>query len=111
MNYMLLLTPAGHLILRESDNDEVVAFDSWMKRVVAGFAGGGPAGLFALAAVKPDSPPPVSFIFWRYFAGKYLTELCRPPELAGDAIPSVELPTPGELATMLLSIPPSGLER
>lgn len=25
MNYMLLLTPAGHLILRESDNDAAAA--------------------------------------------------------------------------------------
>ncbi len=106
MNQTLLLTPAGHLILRERDKDEAVVLDGWTKKVVAGFEAGGPAGLFALAASRPDTPPPVSFTFWREFAGKYLVELCRTPELVGDTLPPVELPTPGELATMILSIPP-----
>jgi len=106
MNHTLILTPAGHIILRENDKDEAVALDSWTRKVVAGFASGGPAGLFALAAGRPDTPPPISFTFWRDFAGKYLTELCRTPEIAGDTLPPVELPTQAELATMILSIPP-----
>ncbi|MEA1927735.1 MAG: DEAD/DEAH box helicase [Candidatus Auribacterota bacterium] len=106
MNHTLALTPSGHLLLRENGEEEKTVLDSWMKKVVVGFASSGSAGLFALAAARPDIPPPPVFIFWRDFAGKYLTELCRQPEMAGDSLPPVAPPAFGELSTLLLSIPP-----
>ena len=106
MNYDLTLTPTGRLRLREVDDDSGAAPDTWMKRVAAAFSSSQAAGLFALAAARPDAPPPPSFCFWRDFACRYLTQLCRTPELAGKQLDPIEPPLESDLATMLLSAPP-----
>jgi len=51
-------------------------------------------------------PPSPSFSFWRDFACRYLTQLCRTPEFVGELLNPVEPPFESELATMLLSAPP-----
>ncbi|MCF7708202.1 MAG: DEAD/DEAH box helicase [Verrucomicrobia bacterium] len=107
MDYNLSLTPAGHLRLQEvygGDSDGETG--AWMKRVVAGFAGSQAAGLFALAATRPDMPTPAPFSFWRDFSCLYLTQLCRTPEVAGDRISPIEPPVESDLASLLLSAPP-----
>jgi non-specific serine/threonine protein kinase len=107
MNYDLTLTPAGHLRLQEGGDESSGATpDAWIKRVAAGFSSSQAAGLFALAATRPDAPPPPAFSFWRDFACRYLTQLCRTPESAGIWIDPIEPPSESELATMLLSAPP-----
>jgi non-specific serine/threonine protein kinase len=102
--YEFALTPAGRLLLRESEG--AVKPDAWMKRVADAFSAGHVAGLFALAATRPDTPPHPSFLFWRDFVCQYLTRLCRTPEFAGDMIEPIEPLTPADVATMLLSAPP-----
>ena len=104
MNYDLILTPAGHLLLRDVEGCDDP--DAWMKRAVAAFSSSQAAGLFALATTKPDTPPSPSFSFWRDFACRYLTELCRTPESAGDRHDPIDPPVPAEMATTLLSAPP-----
>jgi len=106
VNYDLALTPAGRLLLREGEDDGVTTPDAWMKRVAAAFSASHSAGLFSLAATRPDAPPPPSFPFWRDFACRYLTQLCRTPESAGNRLDPIDLPSEAELATMLLSAPP-----
>ncbi|MDP8215450.1 MAG: DEAD/DEAH box helicase [Candidatus Euphemobacter frigidus] len=106
MNYTLALTPAGRLLIREREEGETAAPDGWITRVIAGFSLSASAGLFALAATRPDAPPPASFAFWRDFAGNYLTELCRTPEFAADYLQPVDPPPPAEMASMFLGAPP-----
>jgi non-specific serine/threonine protein kinase len=106
MNYDLTLTPAGHLRLREGSDDNGQVPDTWMKRVAVAFSSSQPGGLFALAATRPATPPPPSFAFWRDFACRYLTQLCRTPESIGDRLHPIEPPVESELATLLLSAPP-----
>ncbi|MBL0712130.1 MAG: ATP-dependent helicase, partial [Desulfosarcina sp.] len=106
MDYDLKLTPTGRLRLLEGSNDTEAAPDAWMKRVAAAFSSSSAEGLFALAATKPDAPPPSSFSYWRDFARRYLTQLCRRPESVGKPLPPIEPPFESELATMLLSAPP-----
>jgi len=106
MNYDLALTPAGRLHLREAHDDSGATPDAWMKRVAAAFWSSQAEGLLALAATRPDAPPSPSFSFWRDFACRYLTQLCRTPESVGRRIDPIEPPLESELATMLLSAPP-----
>ena len=106
MNYDLSLTPMGRLRLRESDDDSGPAPDAWMKRVAASFSSSQAAGLLALAATRPDAPPPPSFSFWREFACRYLTQLCRTPESGASRVDPIEPPVESELAAMLLNVPP-----
>ena len=106
MNYHLILTPAGRLRLREGDNDSSFAPDAWIKRVVAAFSSSQALGLFSLAASRPDTPLSPVFSFWRDFACRYLTQLCRTPESVGKHIDPVDPPVESELAALLLSAPP-----
>ena len=104
MDYDLVLAPSGHLLLREAEGSGEP--DAWMKRAVAAFSSSQAAGLFSLAATRPDTPPSPSFSFWRDFACRYLTELCRTPEFAVDCLDPIDPPIPAKIATTLLSAPP-----
>ena len=106
MSRELILTPAGHLLLREDEAERTDGPNAWMKRVVDAFLSCQAAGLFALAATRPDTPPSPSLSFWRDFACRYLTRLCRTPEFAGDRLDPIDPPVPAEVATILLSVPP-----
>ncbi|MFH1732474.1 MAG: DEAD/DEAH box helicase [Planctomycetota bacterium] len=106
VGYDLVLTPAGRLLLREGEANGAEASDAWTKRAAAAFASCGAAGLFSLAATRPDAPPPPSFSFWRDLACRYLTELCRTPESAGDRLDPIKPPPESELVPMVLSAPP-----
>ena len=103
LNSDLKLTPAGRLQLVESDD---AATDIWMRRVAAGFSSSAAEGLFALAAEKPDAPPPPTFSFWRDFACRYMTRLCRTPESGSRQVDPIEPPEESELSALLLSAPP-----
>lgn len=105
MDYEMKLTPAGHLILTETDTGDTPPY-SWMKRVVAAFSASQAEGLFTLAATQPPVPPPAAFGYWREFAGRYLTEFCRTPVLDGQSLEPIESPDETELSSLLLSVPP-----
>jgi non-specific serine/threonine protein kinase len=101
----LKLTPAGRLHLIE-DDEAASAPEIWTRRVAAGFSTSAAEGLFALAAEKPDLPPVPAFSFWRDFACRYMTQLCRTPECAARHIDPIEPPVESELSALLLSAPP-----
>jgi non-specific serine/threonine protein kinase len=96
----------GRLRLREGDDDSGTPPDTWTKRVAAAFSTSQSAGLFALAATRPGVPPPPSLSYWRDFACRYLTQLCRTPESVDKGLKPIEPPFESELATMLLSVAP-----
>jgi non-specific serine/threonine protein kinase len=106
MSAELTLTPAGRLLLREGDSAEAAPASAWMKRVVAAFSSSQAAGLFSLAAARPDVPVAPSLSFWRDFACRYLTRLCRTPEFAGQQLNAIAPPCESELAALVLSAPP-----
>ncbi len=102
----LSLTPAGRLRLAAGGDDAEAIPDAWAKRVAAAFSSSQAAGLFALAATRPEAPPPSPELsFWRDFACSYLTQLCRTPESAGNRIDPVEPPPESALAALMLSAP------
>ena len=112
--YNLAISPAGRLHLRETSGPD--ASDSpptgWMRRVVDAFHSSESAGLFALAATKPETPPGPVFAYWRGYASRYLSELRRVPEPARPGLdpanPSapIDPPAEAELMSELLSVPP-----
>jgi len=106
ISYDVMLTPAGRLLLREGEDHGGATPDAWTKMALAAFSASQAAGLFSLASTRLDTPPPAAFSFWRDFASRYLTQLCRTPESAGNRLDPIDPPSESELATMLLSAPP-----
>jgi non-specific serine/threonine protein kinase len=101
----ILLTPAGHLALCVDEATEATA-EPWEKRVIEGFRASASAGIFSLAATRPDRPPHPSLQFWREVAGVYLAALCRRPEAAGDDPAPIPPPHGDELRHLILAAPP-----
>ncbi len=83
MSEDICLSPSGRLHIRTSAEDGEPARGAWIRRVADAFAIGQAAGLFALAATRPDAPPAPAIAFWRDFGSLYLTALCRTPQGAG----------------------------
>lgn len=106
MSCEISITPAGRLVFHRFDDNDAVESDAWIKRAVAAFAFSNAAGLFSLAAARPDTPPPPSLSFWRDFACRYLTEICRTPVTDGNRLDPIDVPSQSEFAAMLLSAPP-----
>jgi hypothetical protein len=103
----LILTPTGRLRLREG---ETGTSGAWMRRVAEAFSSGHAAGLFALAAARPDTSLSSSLTYWRDLASRYLTHLCRTPESAGHALDPIDPPTPDETKALQDAAPPCWVE-
>ena len=86
LHHDIVLTPAGRLRLREEEPTETRPSAAWMHKVADAFSSCQAAGLFALAASNPDTPLSPTFAYWRDFASRYLTQLCRTPESAGSRL-------------------------
>jgi SNF2 family DNA or RNA helicase len=106
MHFELILTPGGRLRLQPGDDENRATADAWSLKAAGAFGSSQSEGLFALAASRPEAPPPPSFAFWRDFACCYLTQLCRIPECVGDRLDPIEAPVEAELVVMLLAAPP-----
>jgi hypothetical protein len=106
MHFDLTLTPAGRLRCKESETGDTGKPDAWMRRVLNAFSSSQFSGLFALAASNPDEPLSPSLSFWRDFARRYLTHLCRTPESAENILDPIDSPEPMEIQAMLFSAPP-----
>jgi len=77
-----------------------------MGRLAKGFEISQGAGLFSLATERFDGALPPAFSYWREFAVGYMTALCHTPEIAGLELEAIPPPTPAELATLILNVPP-----
>ncbi|MBT3274826.1 MAG: SNF2 helicase-associated domain-containing protein, partial [Spirochaetales bacterium] len=106
MNYELIVTPGGHLRVRESHDIGGTEPDAWIKRVAAFFSESEQSGLFALAAGRPGIPPGPRFSYWRDFSSLFLTRFCRTPRYESDETEPLDPPAESELFTFLLSAPP-----
>ncbi|MBX9691451.1 MAG: hypothetical protein K2Z81_03640, partial [Cyanobacteria bacterium] len=107
MSRELFLTPDGRLQLSAAQAGELDTTAAWMKRVVSAFESCQASGLFTLAASKPDAPPSPSLSFWREFSSRYLSGLCKTPELSLDSnLSTVEPPSDEELQRLLSAVPP-----
>jgi superfamily II DNA or RNA helicase len=107
LDYEIALTPTGRLRLVAGQANETgkSTTGAWMRRVADGFSSSRATGLCALASTTPDGPLSPSLSFWRDFACRYLTRLCRTPESAGEDIDPIGPPVPEETATVLFAAP------
>jgi superfamily II DNA or RNA helicase len=114
MTLDLAFTPSGRITLHQSDGDREgrggeprdQTSDGRLVGVVNAFASSPAEGLFALATHRLDTILAPSFGYWRDFAARYLSELCQTPEVADPQVVEIPPPGSGELASMLLSVPP-----
>ncbi len=106
MNYELALTPSGRLLVRESGGLGETTSDARMEKTKRAFSSSQAAGLFSLAAMKPDAPLSPPLVFWREFACRYVTEISRTPDLNGKPADPLKPPPESDLAAMALSAPP-----
>ena len=110
MTFELALTPAGRIAVRRSDSDQQggggQTSNGRLAKVATAFDSSPAEGLFALAVQRLDASAAPSLGYWRDFAALYLSRLCQTPEVAGTEIEEVPPPSAGELATMLLCVPP-----
>jgi len=106
LSFDLILTPAGRLRLREGETGETGISGAWMRKVAEAFSSCQAAGLFALAASRPDTSLSPSLSYWLDFASRYLTHLCRTPESAGHALDPIDPPTPNEIKALQDAAPP-----
>jgi superfamily II DNA or RNA helicase len=90
------LTPQGHLLLEVAD-DASFLDDAISQRLTAAFTRGAGYGLLQLGAGEIGEVLPPAFAWWREFAGRYVLMLCTGDQPAP--------PTPGELASLVLTAP------
>ncbi len=110
MNFEVVLTPTGELRIViehfESQTAGDAGYGRWMEKITAAFIASPEGGCFRLAATKPQQPLSASAIFWRDFGRRYLTELCRHPDLNGEMPPVIKPPHETDLEMLALSAPP-----
>lgn len=111
MSFVLAFTPAGRVMAIESSSvqgtllavDDDRHDDRRITRVAKAFASSQAEGLFALATEKLDATLAPSLVYWRSFAGRYLSELCQTSDTGGEETPP---PEPTELDAVVLNAPP-----
>jgi non-specific serine/threonine protein kinase len=98
----LQLSPTGYLHWRADDVSD--AGDSTIAEIARHFDADWRAGLFWLAAQRPQLAAWASLRYWQAFAEHHLTALCHvPPEAVEVALP---LPAAAELDRWVLAAPP-----
>ncbi len=103
MDFELAFTPTGHLVAQPAAGEET---GPQAARLARAFAAGQAEGLFALANEKLDAGAGPALGYWRGFAGRYLTELCHTPDVAGAAFDPIAPPAAEQLAALVLAVPP-----
>ena len=108
MPFELVLSPQGHLHVREASQPDAAGLDGAVgKRIHAAFADSTARGLLHLATTELQSslPPPLGFV--RDFARLYLTRLCQTP-VDGESgkVPAIPPPSESDLAFQVLQAPP-----
>jgi superfamily II DNA or RNA helicase len=112
MSLVLAFTPNGRVTALESkdptqgtllDVDAGDATGRWVTKLAKAFAASQAEGLFALATEKLDATLPPSLVYWRSFAGRYLTDLCHATDTSLEATPT---PETTELDALVLNVPP-----
>jgi non-specific serine/threonine protein kinase len=112
MDMTLSISPHGRLLVPGASSEHVPHNNPQQERIERAFAQSQAKGLLHLATRELQSGLQPEFAFARDFAARYLTRLCRTPEIAGTGeLPPVPVPEQEDLATMVQSAPPMhGLE-
>ena len=109
MAYGLVVTPTGHLGLRETADEAaalVAGDEGGIKKLVRAFEASSAEGLFVLACQPAPVAASSAQSYWRELGTRYLTELCHTPETAGTHVDPIEPPPAEELAATVSSLPP-----
>ena len=116
MSLELALSPAGRITVHRTDSGHATGngkgkgekgnAPARLRHITEAFAAGNADGLFTLAADRLDSSFPPSFRYWRDLAARYLDQVCQIPQGAAEMGEPIRPPADGELATMILSVPP-----
>src|SRR5579871_3908175 len=101
----LVLTPRGHLLLREAAGQPPSLEPEVAARIHAAFLRGAGPGLFHLGAVEVATPLAGALSYWRDFGKSFITRLCGTPDLEGRKT-SIELPLPPDAIDGLLAAAP-----
>ena len=112
MSIVLAFTPARRITAIEStgvqgkslDVDADRDADRGMANVAKAFAASQAEGLFTLATETLDAALPPSMVYWRSFAGRYLTRVVPCP--ADAELATIPAPEAAELDALVLSAPP-----
>jgi len=107
----VVLSPSGHLLVRDAGRGEPGLEGPATSRIRAAFAGGQGPGLLHLGAAELRTSLPAAFAFWRDVGRALLAALCAQPDLE-DRRDRVLVPAPSEtLAHLAAAAPPmSGAE-
>ncbi len=100
----LRVSPSGRLLVDTAAAAAVE--DAAARKVLKAFASSPAEGLFALAGGSLSVNATATWVFWRSFGRRYLTELCHTPEAEFARKTAVEPPPVEQLEKMLASAPP-----
>lgn len=111
MSFELACTATGRVVVIESSRRQGTQLDLaggddvdvHVAKVARAFAASQAKGLFTLATEKFDDTLAPSLVYWRAFAGRYLTALCHAPDPSLDVTP---VPDSEELEALVLGAPP-----
>lgn len=106
MSYVVSISPSGRIHVNEESAPDASPPKADMRKVARAFAACQSEGLFMLAAGRLGASLQPALAFLANFAGKYLTQLCRNPMLAGKDGKPIPPPDSSVLAMMLLGVPP-----
>jgi non-specific serine/threonine protein kinase len=94
------LTPHGRLLLSPSD-DALALEPALAERVRRAFERGAGHGLLRLGAAEVAEVVPSVFVYWREFAGRFVTALCARPDAQQAELP----PPPEDIAALAAAAP------
>lgn len=100
--FLLALTPAGTLVVRDAPDADPVD-SAAAERIGAAFARGAGHGLLQLGAAEVDTPLPAGTAFWRDVGRAFVTHLCAQPELEASR-KRLHVPVPGDRLSAVFGI-------
>jgi hypothetical protein len=104
--FTIALTPAGHVLLRPGEPNDVAPEPAAARRLRAAFEHGHAEGLLHLGAVEARTALPPVFAFWRDFGRAFMAALCALPDLEEQRERADPAPREGELERLAASAPP-----
>ncbi|OGT07844.1 MAG: hypothetical protein A2X78_03285 [Gammaproteobacteria bacterium GWE2_37_16] len=105
LNFSIALSPAGHLHLVTDNNVQVTLDESSVQEIQKRWQNGYASGLLHLGLITLSTALPPSFMFWRQFAQKFITEVCKYPDFLVTPTKTVPVPDEEELNIILNQAP------
>ncbi len=106
MVFELGLLPSGHLLGHSAPGDDDTVENPRLARIRKAFARHAGEGLFLLASDHHSADLPPSLLYWRGFAGQYLSARCLVPETDPVQSDAIEPLDAMDSSALLLAAPP-----